>query len=53
MDINNNSICEFKSSWIDEKHKVVTFCELREKFIPYGICKICEKKNQYYKDGKQ
>ena len=56
MNINFNNInsnCEFRSTWIDEKEKIVTFCELKNKVIPRGICKICEEKNRFYRGTKK
>lgn len=61
MDINNNSICEFKNynadcefleTWEDIQHKTARLCKLRNKLIVTSICKICEKRKQYYKENE-
>lgn len=53
MGLKNNSDCEFKKTWTDELGKIAIFCELRNKLVPWGICKICEKREKFYKGNKQ
>lgn len=42
----DNIECFFKDTWIDAQNSVVTFCYARGHTIPYGLCKMCEKRQK-------